>query len=251
MRVLLPLADRLGAARVATGHYARVVRDPSGVPRLARGRDRRKDQSYFLHMLTAAELERLELPLGDSTKEEVRAEAVALGLPVAGKGESQELCFVPDGDYAAFVEERAGDRVRPGPIVDADGRTVGRHPGIHRFTIGQRRGLGVALGAPAFVTAVDAAAATVHLGADVDAAAADLGDVVLGADVALPLRATVQVRSQHAGADATVAREGDRVVARFASPVRAVAPGQVAVFYEGERVLGGGTILRAHRIMQA
>jgi tRNA-uridine 2-sulfurtransferase len=246
MRELLALADRLGAARVATGHYARVGRDQGGVPHLERGVDRRKDQSYFLHMLDAGQLERVLFPLGSSLKEEVRAEAAARELPVAGKGESQELCFVPDGDYAAFVEERAGDRLRPGPIVDDGGRTVGRHEGVHRFTVGQRRGLGVALGTPAFVRAIDAVSGTVHVGTEASAIAADLDDVVLSQGVALPLEGTVQVRSQHVGAAGLVTRVDDRVVTRFAQPVRAVAPGQIAVFYDGDRVLGGGTIVRTH-----
>src|SRR5262249_45476721 len=156
LRELLPLADRLGAERVATGHYARVVEE-DGRARLYRGRDRGKDQSYFLHMLREDELARVLFPLGDATKEEVREEARARGLPGADKGESQELCFVPQGHYAEFVAARAGDRVRPGPIVDDGGRVVSTHAGIHAFTIGQRKGLGVALGKPAFVVGLDAA----------------------------------------------------------------------------------------------
>src|SRR3954471_9666894 len=145
LRELFPLAERLGAAFVATGHYARVVHEEGGA-RLYRGRDRGKDQSYFLHMLAREELARLLLPLGDATKEEVRAEALARRLPGATKGESQELCFVPAGRYDAFVAERAQGRLRPGPIVDPEGREVGAHGGVHAFTLGQRKGLGVALG---------------------------------------------------------------------------------------------------------
>lgn len=163
MRELFALADRLGARWVATGHYARVLRE-GGVLRLARGVDGAKDQSYFLHTLGPDQLDRLLLPLGEATKEQIRAEALALGLHGATKGESQELCFVPTGRYDAFVEARAGDRIRPGPILDASGHEVGRHGGVHRFTIGQRKGLGVALGEPAFVVGIDAAGGAVRLG---------------------------------------------------------------------------------------
>ena len=163
---LVALADRLGAAEVATGHYARMGRTADGIPFIREGLDGTKDQSYFLYATKRAELERLCFPLGESTKVEVRAEAVARKLPGATKGESQELCFVGGGQhaYTAFVEERAKERLRPGPIVDRDGRRVGLHDGVHRFTIGQRKGIGVALGKPMFVTSIDADTATVRLG---------------------------------------------------------------------------------------
>lgn len=255
IRELLPLADRLGATHVATGHYARVVPDGSGRARLHRGRDAGKDQSYFLHMLRHDELARLLLPLGDATKEEVRAEALARRLPGADKGESQELCFVPRGRYDAFVAARAGDRVRPGPIVDAEGRSVGAHAGVHAFTVGQRKGIGVALGKPAFVVGIDADSGTVRLG-DEDgllAVGARLADPAFADDVVLPLEADVRVRARHDGARATIDRERDpttgaeALVARFHAPVRAVSPGQVAVAYAGDRVLGGATITSAIR----
>ncbi|AKT43437.1 tRNA (5-methylaminomethyl-2-thiouridylate)-methyltransferase [Chondromyces crocatus] len=248
IRELFTLADRLGAAAIATGHYARVVRE-GGTARLYRGRDRHKDQSYFLHMLRASELDRLILPLGDSTKEEVRAEAITRRLAGAHKGESQELCFVPTGRYDAFVAERANARIRPGPIVDRDGRVVGQHHGVHAFTVGQRKGLGVALGRPAFVVGLDATAATVHLGDEtaLHAGGATLKDTVWDDDVVFPLQAEVRVRARHDGAPAVIERHVDPMgeasfVVRFVSPVRAVSPGQVAVAYRGDRVLGGGTI---------
>ncbi len=258
MRELLPLADRLGARWIATGHYARVVEE-AGRPRLYRGRDRRKDQSYFLHMLRPDELGRLLLPLGDSTKEEVRAEALARGLPGATKGESQELCFVGAGRYAEFVGARAEGRIRPGPILDGAGREVARHDGVHRFTLGQRKGLGVALGRPAFVIGVDAATGTVQLGdeADLLASGARLEHPELADDVRFPLEAEVRVRSHHDGERATLDHEIDPatgaavLVARFAKPVRAVSPGQVAVAYRGERVLGGATIREPLRVAPA
>lgn len=245
---LLGLADRLGAAKIATGHYARVSLDPRGVPRLHAGRDPRKDQSYYLHMLDETALARLEFPLGDATKDEVRAEAVRRGLPGADKGESQELCFVPDGDYAGFVEARADGRLRPGPIVAADGKVLGAHGGLHRFTVGQRRGLGVTLGKPAFVRALDPEHHAVVVGDEPLAVGATLVGASWSSDVAFPLRALVKVRSHHAPEAATIApdeRAPGQFRVRFDAPVRAVSPGQVAVAYDGDRVLGGGTIAAA------
>jgi tRNA-specific 2-thiouridylase len=246
---LVALADRLGAARVATGHYARLARTPEGVPFLREGADGSKDQSYFLYATPREHLERLVFPLGDSLKPDVRAEAVRRAIPGATKGESQELCFVGAGAgaYAAFVEQRAPARVRPGPIVDADGRVVGAHEGIHRFTIGQRKGLGVALGKPAFVSAIDPVSATVHLGsgAGLESTAADLDDVVLAPGVSFPFDARVRVRYRHEGAVARVeggVADDATATVRFTKPVRAVSRGQVAVFYDGDRVLGGGRL---------
>jgi tRNA-uridine 2-sulfurtransferase len=244
---LFALADRLGAARVATGHYARVVRDDVGRPRLAMGADRAKDQSYFLFASPAAWLERLLFPLGDATKAEVRAEALSRALPGAGKGESQELCFVGTGPhaYADFVAARARGRTRPGPIVDDGGRVVGAHEGIHRFTVGQRKGLGVALGKPAFVARIDAETGAVHLGDDgaLLAREAELTEGSLADGVTLPVRARVRVRYRHQGEPARIV--GDPAAPRvlFDQPVRAVTRGQIAVFYDdSDRVLGGGRI---------
>jgi tRNA-uridine 2-sulfurtransferase len=244
---LLPLADRLGASHLATGHYARILRDTNGTPRLAVAADRSKDQSYFLYASPRAWLERLVFPLGDSTKAQVRGEAAARDLPGASKGESQELCFVSGGAhaYAKFVAARAGGRVRPGLVVDDTGRLVGEHDGVHRFTVGQRKGLGVALGKPAFVARIDARAGTVHLGDDesLHAREAVLTDVMLAEGVNLPVRARVRIRYRHEGELATVqvAPGGARVA--FDAPVRAITPGQIAVLYDGDRVLGGGRIV--------
>ncbi len=236
---LFDIANKLGAEKVATGHYARV--DDEG--RLYAGRDATKDQSYFLYATPTALLARMTFPLGESTKEEVRKEALDRKLPGAGKGESQELCFVGEGSgaYAKFVEQRAKDKLRPGPIVDDTGRVVGSHDGIHRFTVGQRKGIGVALGEPAFVTRIDAKNATVHVGSKdgLRATKATLRDVVLAPDVTLPREALARVRYRHAG----VRARAEKNVLEFLDAAGAVSPGQVAVLYDGDRVLGGGVIV--------
>lgn len=247
---LAQLADRLGATKIATGHYARMGRSERDAPFIREGLDRSKDQSYFLYATARSELERLVFPLGESTKAEVRAEAIARKLPGATKGESQELCFVGAGQgaYASFVEQRATkERLRPGPIVDSDGRVVGNHDGVHRFTIGQRKGLGVAIGKPAFVTSIDPKSGTVRLGDDAELASmfATVEDVIVAPDVDLPIEsARVRVRYRHDGALARVER-GERESSgriTFVDPVRAISRGQIAVFYDGDRVLGGGRI---------
>jgi tRNA-specific 2-thiouridylase len=250
LRELLALADDLGARTVATGHYARVdtTRDP---PELLRAVDRSKDQSYFLHMLQPAELARVIFPLGASTKAEVRASALALGLPGAGKGESQELCFVPQGRYDQFVAERANGRLAPGSIVNEAGTELGQHSGIHRFTIGQRRHLGVAVGERAYVVDIDAGSQRVTLGTRerLLAHGARLDQVSLMPDVRVPFSsdAVVRYRGQPVGVRVTRLDSG-ALEAAFTSPVHAVVPGQVMVFYTGERVLGGGRISEALKV---
>lgn len=246
-RELLDLAERLGAEAVATGHYARTRSGRAGAE-LWRARDRDKDQSYFLHMLSPGVLERLRFPLGDATKTEVRQEAGRLGLPGAGKGESQELCFVQSGRYDEFVAQRAADRLRPGPIVDETGRELGRHDGVHGFTIGQRKNLGVALGRRAYVVHIDAERGLVELGdrERLAACGAVVGEPYLHPSVELPRACSVAVRYRGAQVPAMVdARTDGRLRVGFETPVNAVVPGQYAVFYDGERVLGGGVIERA------
>lgn len=248
IKELMQLADRLDASRVATGHYARLVQR-EGRTELHRGRDASKDQSYFLHMLGEQTLSRLCFPLGDADKAEVRAEAVRLDLPGAQKGESQELCFVPTGRYDSFVDDRAQGRVRPGPIVDENGKVVGQHAGVHKFTVGQRRNLGVALGKPSYVVAIDKEAGRIELG-PVDklmATSAELGDVSLASDVSLPLSAEVQVRYRGKPLPARIVKSPGGARVSFEQPVQAVVPGQFAVFYAGDRVLGGGLIRQAQQ----
>jgi tRNA-specific 2-thiouridylase len=240
---LLRLARELGAERVATGHYARVVREGERYE-LHRARDRKKDQSYFLHMLDQATLARLAFPLGELDKESVRAEAQALGLPGADKGESQELCFVPSGRYDAFVAERAPERLRPGPILDDRGRPVGQHAGIHGFTLGQRKSLGVALGHRAYVVGIDPATAAVRLGdrSELLVRRALLAETSLAPDVEPPFDCGVMMRYRGSEHPARVQAHPGGLAVELLEPVAAVVPGQFAVFVRGERVLGGGVI---------
>jgi tRNA-uridine 2-sulfurtransferase len=247
LRELWQIADDLGAERIATGHYARVDREHDP-PALLRARDLRKDQSYFLHMLAPELLGRLLFPLGEASKDQVRAQALALELPGAGKGESQELCFVPSGRYDEFVSQRAPERLRPGRIVDGAGRTLGTHAGIHRFTLGQRKNLGVATGERAYVVGMDAESNEVRLGTreQLLAGGARLEHVSLAPDVRLPLECDVAVRYRGTPMRAQVQRYADGgLELQFAEPVLAVVPGQYAVLYRGERVLGGGAITTA------
>lgn len=249
LRELFALADKLGAAYVATGHYARTGVDDVG-PCLMRARDAAKDQSYFLHHLTRAEIARMRFPLGELTKAEVRAQAVTRALPGANKGESQELCFIPQGRYDAFVDARAEGRVRPGRILASDGAEVGRHGGVHGFTIGQRKGVGVALGKPAFVVDIDGATGSVHLGDEAQLLSTRLvaedGRFLDG--LAHEVRGTVRVRARHEGEQATVTFDGEgRMSVVFDQPVRAIARGQFAVVYDGDRVLGGARIVSTER----
>ena len=251
---LLARARALGADAVATGHYARVLRDPvNGAARLLRGADAHKDQSYFLFRLTAEQLRHTHFPIGALTKPEVRARARALGLATAEKRESQEICFVPDGDYARVVEQIRPGAARAGEIVDAaSGRVLGTHAGVHHFTVGQRRGLGSGGAAARYVVALDAASGTVRVGneAALGARGARLGGVCWTSErpPGSELRAEVQVRYRHAPVPATIAPSADggaRV--SFDEPVRAVSPGQAAVFYHGDELLGGGWIEEALR----
>jgi tRNA-uridine 2-sulfurtransferase len=243
---VLALAESLGAERVATGHYARIV-ESGGHHELHRARDLGKDQSYFLHMLGQPALARLLFPLGELDKAAVRERARALALPGAEKGESQELCFVPTGRYDSFVAERADGRLRPGPIVDDTGRAVGTHDGVHGFTVGQRKNLGVSLGKRAYVTAIEPLTATVRLG-ERDALLAGgalVADPVLHAGVSLPFEADVMVRYRGAPVRARVGKNATGLAVEFERPVTAVVPGQYAVFLKGERVLGGGVITKS------
>ncbi len=245
---LMRSAERLGCAYLATGHYARIVHKDARYE-LYRSLDDTKDQSYFLYALTQAQLSRLLFPLGESTKAQVRAEALSLGLPGATKGESQELCFVHSGQHDKFIEARAGDRIRPGRIVQGDGRLLGSHPGIHRFTIGQRKNLGVATGERSYIAAINPDTAEVVLGdrADLNRDWARLDGLQLAQDISLPCSADCMVRYRGQTQSSRLVRDDDGCCVHFDQPLAPVAPGQFAVFFHGDRVIGGGKILSAGR----
>ncbi|HUI77364.1 MAG TPA: tRNA 2-thiouridine(34) synthase MnmA [Bryobacteraceae bacterium] len=250
----LEMADAVGAEHIATGHYARTrYCEESGRYQLLRAVDGSKDQTYFLFGLTQAQLARTLFPLGEMTKPEVRELARSMDLSVAAKGDSQEICFVPNGDYAAFMSAYLKDTgVEPeqtrGQIVTTSGRTLGEHQGVHHFTVGQRRGLGVALGEPLYVIATDPETQRVVVGGNDELLSARLvaKDVnwISIAGVPKPIRAQVKIRNKHAAASATLQAGADpsSVEVLFDEPQRAVTPGQGAVFYDGEMVLGGGWI---------
>lgn len=251
-RALLDRLPALEAEYVATGHYARVEAAEGTPPRyrLLRGIDPAKDQSYVLYMLGQDQLARLLLPIGGLTKDEVRAHAARLGLDVAAKPDSVEICFVPGNDYRAFVEGRV--EMAPGELRDASGALLGEHRGVAAYTLGQRKGLGVALGEPRFVTAIDAQRNIVTIGPEEDL----FTDTVEAAEVtwvggfapAPGARLQAKVRYKAEPAAATLAVSGGaRAVVRFERRQRALTPGQAIAFYDGDEVLGGGTIERAWR----
>jgi tRNA-specific 2-thiouridylase len=247
---LLGRAKALGADVLATGHYARVEGDAATGWVLRRAVDESRDQSYFLFGLNQRALSRVWFPLGGMEKTDVRAHARRFNLEVADKPDSEDICFVPDGDYARVVSEILEGRglatPGPGPIIDAAGEVLGEHRGVHHFTVGQRRGLGVARGERLYVLSVDAPTSTVVVG-DAQALRSS-GFVARDASWvdAEPseggLDCTVRIRSRHRGASARVELDGAEVRVRFSSPEPAVTPGQAAVFYDGDRVLGGAWI---------
>jgi len=248
-----------GCAAVATGHYARRAERPDGTLELRRAVDQDKDQTYFLYGLRQDQLDHARFPLGDLTKPEVRAVARSLGLATADKPESQEICFVPGGDYREALRERAGWTPEPGPIRDEDGQLMGSHPGFAGFTVGQRRGLGVALGEPRFVSRIDPATNTITLARRVDLETRQVAlegmTFVAGEPPngpAGPFRAEIRIRHRARPIRAWVRPATSREPARGGrwqvepdEAVWAAAPGQAAVLYDGEVVLGGGRIARA------
>ena len=243
---LLDRAYGFGAARVATGHYAQVERRTDRWL-LKRSIDRDKDQSYFLFSLSQSQLACALFPVGSLTKAEVRREAHRLALQVADKPDSQEICFVPDGDYASFVAKNAPEVVQAGAIVDERGARLGTHGGIHRFTIGQRKGLGVSSQAPLYVLHIDADAGDVTVGpkSSLDRTtltASGVNWISVDAPSAwLPV--TAQIRHRHAPAAARVrAMDGARAELEFDAPQSAITPGQAVVFYQDDVVVGGGWI---------
>lgn len=242
---LLTIAEELGATHIATGHYARIERDPSGELHLLRGKDRSKDQSYFLYGVSSAILERMIFPLGALEKGQTREEGRRLGVPNWSKGDSQELCFVPDGDVGGFVERETGTR-SAGRIVDESGAELARHDGVYRFTVGQRRGLGLGGGPPRYVLRIIPESQDVVVGGEASlyGSEARARSVVWtgGRSPEGAFEAEVQVRYRHRAAPATVTPHADGFHIRFHEPQRAIAPGQAAVVYRGDRVIGGGIL---------
>jgi len=250
---LLRMARQIGAEILATGHYARIRKDErTGRYQLLRARDDSKDQSYFLWGLTQEQLSRSEFPLGELTKEEVRNLARRVNLPVAEKPESMELCFVPNGNYVQFIHAYAREEGKPltdteGDIVTEDGTVIGRHSGVHNYTIGQRKGLGFTTGKPIYVLAIEPERNRIVVGEDeaLRTAKFEIEDVnwISIEEPLATLRAKVKIRHKHEPAHATVeALPGLRARVAFEAPQRAITPGQAAVLYDGDVVLGGGWI---------
>ena len=244
---LLEYAVELGCEKLVTGHYAQVVETPQGF-RLKRGADPAKDQSYVLYMLTAEQLSHVLLPLGGLTKPEVRAIAEAQGFVTAHKQESQDICFVPDGDYARVVERESGIRPLPGDFVDLRGNVLGQHQGLIHYTVGQRRGLGITVGKPAYVCGLDVPGNRVIIGdnADLftDTCTLERFSWTAGDPPAEPVRCHAKIRYRHPAQPALLTFTGtETAVLRFDAPQRAITPGQAAVCYDGDILLGGGTIV--------
>jgi tRNA-specific 2-thiouridylase len=250
----LDMAAGVGAECIATGHYARnSYNEESGRWELRRGVDASKDQTYFLFGLTQDQLSRTLFPLGGLNKTEVRELARELGLPVAAKPDSQEICFVPNGDYSAFIDayfrEQGGSRPDThGEVVDSEGHVLAEHAGVHNFTVGQRKGLGIARGEPLYVIATEPETHRVIIGRNDDLLrpalhAREINWISIGPPDG-PVRAEVKIRNKHVAAPATIYPGADptRVNVRFDEPQRAITPGQGAVFYSGDLVLGGGWI---------
>jgi tRNA-specific 2-thiouridylase len=245
--LLLDKVRAVGMERLATGHYARVEPAPGGGVRLLRAADRRKDQSYVLAGVPPAQLAQVVFPVGAYTKPEIRAIARRYGLRVAEKPDSQEICFVPGGDHGAVVARYAPQAVRPGPIYDGEGRQVGAHHGVARYTVGQRRGLGAAGGRPRYVVAIDTERNALRVG---DGAALRCQELIAAdanwiAVAGLREELAVTARIRHGGTDVPAVigpAVGNRVRVRFLEPPRAAAPGQAIAFYQGDVVVGGAVI---------
>jgi len=248
---MLKFADEVNAEFIATGHYARVVRTENGRYTVKQASEAAKDQTYMLYMLTQEQLARTLMPLADLSKDEVRRIAGEAGLDVAGKRDSQEICFVLDGGYAEYISSHYDGKLPPpGDFLDTEGRVLGKHRGIINYTVGQRKGLGIALGYPAYVKEIDAERDAVILGDE----ASETKDEITVRDLSFMSRedirygesieAFVKIRYHHPAVPAVIERTGeDAVSVSFAGPVKAPAPGQAAVFYDSlMRVMGGGTI---------
>ena len=244
---LLDTALQMGYDKIATGHYAKIEQDASGRYLLKRAKDPTKDQTYFLWQLTQHQLSHTLFPLGEMTKAKAREIAAQHGLCNAHKSDSQDICFVPDGDYASFITKKTGATYPRGNFIDQGGQVLGQHAGIIRYTVGQRKGLGIALGAPMYVKSKNASDNTVTLCDDASlytsTVIAKRINMIALPCLDSPIRAQVKIRYQHAPAPATVTQtDSDALHVVFDVPQRAIAPGQSAVIYDGDTVIGGGII---------
>lgn len=248
---LLQRSLSIGADYIATGHYAKVIQLPNGRYTIQKSVTDKKDQTYALYNLTQEQLAHTLMPVGDYTKDEIRAIAQQIDLRVAAKRDSQEICFIPDKDYARFIEEEAGVAVPPpGNFVRVDGEVIGTHRGITHYTVGQRKGLNLALGHPVFVTEIRPETNEVVIGENEDVFASALVcnqiNFMSIADLKEEKRAYAKIRYSHKGASCTLKRTGeDEITVIFDEPQRAITPGQAVVFYEEDYIVGGGTIRRA------
>lgn len=245
---LLQRSLAIGADYIATGHYARVVQLPNGRYTLQRSATLDKDQTYALYNLTQEQLKRTLMPVGAYSKNEIRAIAEKIGLRVASKPDSQDICFVPDGDYASYIEITTGEKMPEGNFVTLEGKVLGQHKGIIHYTVGQRKGLGLALGYPAFVLAIRPETNEVVIGTHAESMAESLRANQLNfmavEDLTESMHVFVKIRYNHKGVWGTIEKTGeDELVCMFDEPQRAVTPGQAVVFYKDDYVLGGGTIL--------
>ncbi len=246
--VLLKKMKALEADYLATGHHARIEYDKQSVRYiLKKGKDRKKDQSYFLYPMTQKQLSRTLMPVGDYTKEEVRKKAQSFGLPVAERPESQEICFVPDNDYAGFLLSRIPEAFHPGPVVDSENRTLARHKGIVHYTIGQRRGIGISAPHPLYVLSILSDENTIVVGPEKELygkslLASELNMISLE-KITEPLKVKARIRYKHREAQALVTPlDSDKVRVEFERSQRAITPGQSVVFYDGDTVVGGAII---------
>lgn len=245
---LLTRSLSIGADYIATGHYARIDQLENGRYAIRRSATLAKDQTYALYNLTQEQLKRTLMPVGQYSKDEIRKIAEKIGLLVANKPDSQDICFVPDGDYAAYIEENAGVKIPEGDFVTLDGKVLGKHKGIIHYTVGQRKGLGLSLGYPAFVLEIRPETNEVVIGTNEDSMTTTLKanrvNFMSVEDLPEPKRVFAKIRYNHKGAWCTVEKTGeDEITCTFEEPQRAVTPGQAVVLYDGEYVLGGGTII--------
>ena len=245
---LLEKAKQLGADYIATGHYSTIVKLENGRYALKRADNLAKDQTYALYRLTQDQLSRTLMPVGHYSKDEIRKKAEDIGISVADKPDSQDICFIPDGDYAKFIKEHTDEEIKEGNFITPDGKVVGRHKGIIHYTVGQRKGLGVALGYPAFVIEIRPETNEVVIGSKEQSMIRSFKinnlNFMAVEDINEPMHLFTKIRYNHKGTYCTVERTGeDELTCTFDNPEKAVTPGQSAVFYKDDIVVGGGTII--------